>query len=176
MDFDLEQILAKVSGENTENFSTVVISDADKSQLDFALNEIFSGLTLLEWLDKKTLSDSWKIALNKLREYVFSIKDNSYVVDYLRHAVFDSKTLPLRHLASSVHANEFIQCPKNKRAELEQSAQMKIKTGKDIIQNMVSASNYQHGAKKIIKTNMNNNTNVVSNSKDYDLEYERTKK
>jgi len=60
MNFELEKILAKVSGENAENFAERVISDSDKAQINFAFNQMFSGLSLLEWMQNVPLADAWK--------------------------------------------------------------------------------------------------------------------
>ena len=47
MSFDLDQVMAKVSGENTEDFAAKhIISDVDKAQVNFAFSEMFSGLSL----------------------------------------------------------------------------------------------------------------------------------
>ena len=45
MDFDIEKILVKASGENVDKYANRVISDSDKAQIDFAFEEMFSGLS-----------------------------------------------------------------------------------------------------------------------------------
>lgn len=43
MNFDTEKLLAKVAGENVENFANCVISDFARTQIDFAFNQMFQG-------------------------------------------------------------------------------------------------------------------------------------
>jgi len=140
MDFELEKIMAKVSGENVENFAVRVIGQHEKSQIDFALNQIFSGLSVLEWMKKMTLGDAWNRALDKMRDFIFSISEKNYIVDYLRVAVFEHRNQMLRTLSSSMHINEYIQYSSEQQPELEAGARRKIKNGIDIIQNLLSGA------------------------------------
>lgn len=174
MDIELENIFAKISGENIDYASLRVISDTDKAQVDFALNEIFSGLSLLEWMNKCTLTDAWKIALDKLRGYIFSITEQTYIVDYLRHAVFDFRHKKLRDLQSSIHANEYIQCSTNKYNELEEQANSKIQTGVDIIRDLLANPEYKQPITNNTKTAVQ--TNVMQHTKENEKEYERVRK
>lgn len=135
MDFDIEKLLVKASGENVEHYMNAVISDTDKAQIEYAFDEIFSGLSLLHWIKKNTLSDSWKITLDDMRDFIFSIKETGFAVDYLRKAIFTYKTKKLKALESSVHANEY--CPCDKNNILEKSAKEKIQNGTDIIMNII---------------------------------------
>ena len=175
MDFELEQIFAKVSGENREIMAVHIISDTDKAQIDFAFNEIFSGLSLSEWMLKVTLDEAWKIALDKLRDFVFSINEQSYMVDYLRHAVFDFKKRTLRNLESSIHANEYIQCPADKYSELEESANTKIQNGIDILRNLLANPAYNKNAKINTNTVIKDNR-IMQRNNTKGIERERIRK
>ena len=171
MSFDLDQVMAKVSGENTEDFAAKhIISDVDKAQVNFAFSEMFSGLSLLEWMKKVTLSDAWKIAMDKLVEQIFDIKGQGYIIDYLRYAVFDFRNRTLRNLASSIHAYEFIQYPQNKYTEMEQSAHKKIQTGMDIIKNILVAPVYRQDVKHNVKDVIKDNTLQHAKEKEQELE------
>lgn len=178
MDFELEQIFAKVSGENVENPATRIVSESDKAQIDFAFEQIFSGQSVLEWMTGIQLIDAWKVALDKLRNFIFSIQEQSYVVDYLHHAVFAFRKKQINQtLQTSIHANEYMQYPKSKYTQIEQSAKEKIQDGIDIIKSLLSVADYQYGMKH---NNTKNTQNNLSYSHDYDnsreLEYERTRK
>jgi hypothetical protein len=138
MDFDTEKLLAKVSGKNVENFSDCIISDATKAQVDFAFNQMFSGLSLLQWMRGGTLRDSWNSALDKIRDFIFSLEDRNYLTDYLYHAVFDFRKNIIKTVFPSVHANEYCNCPIQKQTELEVDAEQKVKQGIDIIRSLLS--------------------------------------
>lgn len=135
MDFDIEKLLVKASGENVEHYMNAVISDTDKAQIEYAFDEIFSGLSLLHWIKKNTLSDAWKKTLDDMRDFVFSVDGAGFVIDYLRKAIFAYRTKKLKALDSSVHANEY--CPCDKNNILEKSAKEKIQNGTDIIMNII---------------------------------------
>ena len=90
MDFDIEKLLVKASGENVEHYMNAVISDTDKAQIEYAFDEIFSGLSLLHWIKKNTLSDSWKITLDDMRDFIFSIKE---ITNDYTHMQIDSKNM-----------------------------------------------------------------------------------
>lgn len=138
MDFETDKLLAKISGENVENFASCVVDDGVKAQIDFAFNQMFQGLTLLQWMKKNTLIEAWQNSLNKMIDFIFALSEKNYVTDYLHVAVFDYKKNTLKNLQNSVHAYEYFNCPVDKKDELKQSADEKIKQAIDIIMNLVS--------------------------------------
>lgn len=180
MDFELEQIFEKVSGENLENRAQNIVSESDKAQIEFAFGEIFSGLSVLEWMNNIKLIDAWKIALDKLRDFIFSIQDQSYIVDYLRPAVFRFRRKQVKQtLQSSIHANEYMHYPKSEYPQIEESAKQKIQTGIDIIQSLLSSGYYQYGAKHVTQKNQSNTNDLLklhSREQERELERERTRK
>lgn len=91
MNFEFEKLIAKISGENVENFSERVISDSDKAQINFGLNQMFQGLSLIEWMNKITLANAWRVSLDKMRDYIFKLNGPEYIVDYLHIVVFEHR-------------------------------------------------------------------------------------
>lgn len=172
MDLDTEKLLAKVSGANVENFAECVVSDGVKAKVDFAFNQMFQGLSLLQWMQKITLMDAWNTAANKMIDFMFSLSDKNYITDYLHIAVFDFKKNTLKTVKSSVHANEFFNCPADKIDELKISAQEKIKQGTDIIMNLISEPD------KCCSERTQIGERVVNHykTKEYEQEYERERK
>jgi len=161
MDFDVEKLLVKASGENVENYANTIVSDIDKAQIDFAFDEMFSGLSLLHWIKKNTLSDSWKITLDDMRDFMFSIKETGFVVDYLRKAIFAYRTKKLKALESSVHANEY--CPCEKNDILEKNAKEKIQNGIDIIMNII----HKPKQEKVLNQNLNQKFQIKQKEQEY---------
>ena len=157
MDLDTEKLLAKVSGKNVENFSTCLISDATKAQFDFAFNQMFQGLSLLQWLNGGNLRDAWESALDRIRDYIFSLEDRNYVTDYLYHAVFVFRKNIVKTVFTSVHANEYCNCPISKQPELKADAEQKIKPGVEMIKNLLSEPKKCCATeqKDILKVNIN---------------------
>lgn len=139
MDVDTAKLLAKIAGENVENFANCVVSDSAKTQIDFAFNQMFQGLSLLQWMENITLMNAWQNTLDAMTEFVFSLPEKNCVAEYLHVAVFDFKKNTLKTLKNSIHANEYFNYPKDKQDELKQSANEKIQQGIDIIKSLVSA-------------------------------------
>lgn len=138
MNFEFEKLIAKISGENVENFSERVISDSDKAQINFALNQMFQGLSLIEWMNKITLANAWRVSLDKMRDYIFKLNGPEYIVDYLHIVVFEHRKKILKMISDSLHANEYINYPIERYSELEKSANEKIKTAVNILTDILS--------------------------------------
>ena len=141
MNFEFEKLMAKVSGENTENFAKRVLSESDKHQIEFALNQMFVGLSLLEWMTRMTLKDAWRVSLDKMRDFVFSITGQNYVLEYLRTAVFEHRQKMQKLFTDSLYANEYIHYPTEQFPELKKSAYEKIQNAIDILKNILSNPN-----------------------------------
>lgn len=139
MSLDFEKLMAKVSGENTKDFAKRIISNADKQQIKFAFDQMFVGLSLLEWMKKVTLGDAWRISLDKMRDYIFSINGEDYILDYLRVSVYEHRQQTMKMLSDSEHTNEYINYPVEQFPELEKSATAKIQNAVDIIKNFLSS-------------------------------------
>lgn len=169
MDFDIEKILVKASGENVESYMTTVISDADKAQITFAFDEMFSGLSLLHWTQNMLLVDAWKLSLEDIRDFVFSIDDQGFVVDYLRKEIFKYKTKKLKALEASVHSNEYFSCDNAKQHILEESAKEKIHNGMEIIKNIV------YKTKKANVEKQKPQQNILLNQYVREIEHERVR-
>lgn len=167
MDFEIEKLLAKVSGENIENFAACVISDTDKKQIDFAFEEMFNGLSLLEWMRGGLLVDAWNVALDKMRDFIFGINETNYVVDYLRVAVFEFKKHKSKTFYNSIHVSEYFQSDANSEI-LEKAAREKIQDGVDIIMKFISIPKQPHIEKQ--------NQKIDDLQKEFNREYEREKK
>ena len=141
MNFEFEKLMAKVSGENTENFAKRVLSESDKHQIGFALNQMFVGLSLLEWMKHVTLANAWRASLDKMRDFVFSIDGQNYVLEYLRAAVFEHRQKMQKLFTDSLYANEYIHYPTEQFPELKKSAYEKIQNALEILKNILSNPN-----------------------------------
>lgn len=169
MNFDTEKLLAKVAGENVENFANCVISDFARTQIDFAFNQMFQGLSLLQWMENITLMNAWQNTLETMTEFVFSLPEKNCVADYLHVAVFDFKKNMLKTVKNSIHANEYFNCPVDKQNELKQSANEKVQQGIEIIKNLVSAP----GKCITEKTQNVEKNNFHEKTREYERERER---
>jgi len=103
-----------------------------------------------------------------MRDFIFSIDEKNYIIDYLRVAIFDFRKQIMKLLTSSVHAGEFMQYEPEQRAELEKTADERIQNGIDIIKNILSnphdAKNENH--------KLNQNTHILEKLYSRDRERE----
>ena len=73
MDSSLDKTLALINGQSPSDYEMTQLTDADRAQIENAIDVLFSGLSLRNWLSGGTLGDAWTAALDKLRDIVFSI-------------------------------------------------------------------------------------------------------
>ena len=171
MNFDTEKLLAKVAGKNVENFADCVISDSAKTQIEFAFNQMFQGLSLLQWMQNVTLEDAWQSALDKMFDFIFSLPEKNCVADYLHLAVFDFKKNTLRTIKGSIHASEYFNYPDDEQNELRQAANEKIKQSVEIIKTLVAEPSKCLVEK--IRTVEKTNDYQYTKTREYERERER---
>ena len=114
----------------------------------------------------------YAITLSLHSDFIFSLPGKNYITDYLHIAVFDFKKNTLKTVKSSVHANEFFNCPADKIDELKTTAQDKIKQGTDIIMNLISEPD-KCCVEKIQTIEKNYS---YQKTKEHEQEYERERK
>ena len=170
MDFEIEKLLAKVSGENVENFAAHVMSDTDKKQVNFAFEQMFNGISLIEWMNGGLLVDAWNVALDRIRDFIFDLDESNYIIDYLRVAVFDFRKHKSRDFHNSVHACEYFHTDADSDI-LKKSANEKIQNGIDIIMNIIATPKTS-----VEKQQTNQNVNCIQKEYEREHERERTRK
>ena len=149
MDLDFEKTLAMLNGDSTENIEITQLSEPDCAQIANALDLIFQGLSLRNWLAGGILRDAWQNALDQLREYVFSISINNAVVMFARQTVFDMRKTWTEKMRTAPRTNVLIQCPEDKRDEWANNAENKIQNGVDLL--MQKINNFATGTPKTPK-------------------------
>jgi hypothetical protein len=160
MNTNLDKIMAVISGKNRDDFDLGQISDADKGQLVYALDMLFSGLTLVNWLGGGKLFDAWRQSIEQMRAMIFEIKEANPVVLYLRRCVFDSNANWIKIINKSDNSNEVIQCPAESYDEWMAHAHAQISEAISIIRHKIEA--FAAGQRKSVKTeNQNTNSPVL---------------
>jgi hypothetical protein len=167
MDTNLQKMMSVISGKSRDEFELGHVSDTDKKQLLYALETLFSGLTLLNWLDGGRLLDAWKKSLNQMRAMIFEIKETNPVVMFLRLSVFDSNASWIKTMTQSDSSNELIQCPENGRDEWKKHADTQITEAVSIIRQKID--DFTYGQPKLPTKNQE----VVQNMAHEMLEKER---
>lgn len=133
MDMDFEKALSLLNGETNETFLQRQLSDADCTQIENAIDTIFSGLSLEKWLDGDTLTQAWAKSLDKIRDLVFSIPDTNSATHYARNYVFVHRRKWHVKIVSCHRPNELINCPPEKRNSWTDDAKMKIQVGTELL-------------------------------------------
>ena len=89
MDFDFEKTLAMLSGQSAQDFDAVQINDADKTIINNAVEVLFTGISLQQWLTGVQLGVAWTKSFDILRDIVFAIPIENLATKYVRFATFE---------------------------------------------------------------------------------------
>ena len=74
MSMDFEKTMAILNGQSVESFMKSQLTEQDKTQIDNAIDVLFSGLSLRNWLGGVKLRDAWTSALDTLRDAIFAVR------------------------------------------------------------------------------------------------------
>lgn len=154
MDMDFEKTMAMINGESVENIEIDQLGELDRIQITNALDLIFQGLSLRNWLAGGVLRDAWQNALDDLREYVFSIQNVNPVTIFARSATFEMRTTWTEKMRIAPRTNMPIQCTNEQRTEWASNADVKIQNGIDLLMKKINGfkSGTSNAAKKSLFT------------------------
>ena len=138
MDSGLDKVLALINGQSPTEYENAQMTDADRAQIDNALEVLFSGLSLRNWLSGGTLGDAWTGALDTLRDMVFSISEVNVASRYARAATFKRRAKWLNKINLTLHVNRKIQCTESERPSWLADANAKIENGIEILRRKIS--------------------------------------
>lgn len=138
MDSSLDKTLALINGQSPSDYEMTQLTDADRAQIENAIDVLFSGLSLRNWLSGGTLGDAWTAALDKLRDIVFSISVDNVASKYARAITFKHRAKWLNKINLTLHVNEKIQCSDLQRPAWQADAETKIKNGLEILQRKIA--------------------------------------
>ena len=133
MNIDFDKTMAMLNAQPVNNFITNQLSRQDKAQIDNAIEMLFSGLSLKNWLDGGTLGEAWTKALDTVRDFIFSISYNNHAVVYAQEATFRHRTKWKSLIVMSHDATKTIKCPDNQRNDWYAQADAKIQNAVEII-------------------------------------------
>ena len=151
MDINFEKTLAMLNGESVDGMEIATLCELDRIQITNALELIFQGLSLRNWLAGGVLRDAWQNALDQLREMIFSISNVNAVTIFARQVTFDMRTTWTEKMRTAPRTNMLIQCPDDQRADWLNNAEIKIKNGTDLL--MQKINNFTTGTPNTIHTN-----------------------
>ncbi|MDL2295214.1 hypothetical protein LJC18_00120 [Lachnospiraceae bacterium OttesenSCG-928-E19] len=137
MDKNFEKMMALIDGKNRNDFDLNQVSNNDKKQLEHALENLFSGLTLLNWLDGGQLIGAWRKSLEQMRAMIFEITDVNPVVVFLRHAVFNPSAKWVNIMNTSNSSNEIINCSPTEYNQWQDKANEQINASIEIIRQKI---------------------------------------
>lgn len=137
MDFDFEKTIAMLDGKSAQDFEANQITDKDREIVAHAIDVLFTGLALREWLGNVTLGVAWLRAMDMLRDTVFSIPVKNLMTDCVRCAAFDYIRKKKMQMTAIAHTNEYIKCPVEKRDAWIVDAENKIADGSEILRRLI---------------------------------------
>ena len=138
MESDFDKISAMLNGEQLDSYYKSQLSATDKTQIDNAIEILFSGLSLDKWLNGGKLMDAWKESLDVVRDTIFGVITKNPAVLYAHQAAFDHRKKWHVKIIYSPHGNETINCTPDKRNEWQENANQKIQTGLNMLRKKFS--------------------------------------
>ena len=175
MDFDFEKTLAMLSGQSAQDFDAVQITDADKTIINNAVELLFTGISLQQWLTGVQLGVAWTKSFDILRDIVFAIPAENPATKYVRFATFEHIRKMKIKMTSAAHTNEYIKCPPGKRDEWNADAETKIQNGMEIIRRKIMEFTPGSVARTSATPSIMPQFKEIFNSRDYEREREREK-
>ena len=133
MGMEFEKTMAILSGQSVEAFMKSQLTEQDKIQIDNAIDVLFSGLSLRNWLGGVKLREAWTDALDTLRDAIFAVSYNNPATLYARQSVFYHRNRWKSQIIASHDCNKTIQCPDDERNAWQQNAETKIQNGMEIL-------------------------------------------
>lgn len=174
MDTDFEKTLAMLSGQSAQEFDSLQVSDADKTIINNAIEVLFTGISLQQWLRGVQLGEAWNKSFDIIRDTVFAIPVQNLMTKYVQFATFEHIRKTKIKMTSTAHTNEYIKCPDNKRGAWNADAESKIQNGLEIIRRKIMEFS-PGGAHKAATPSMTPRFQEIFNSRDYEREREREK-
>lgn len=175
MDFDFEKTLAMLSGQSAQDFDAVQITDADKTIINNAIEVLFTGISLQQWLTGLQLGAAWTKSFDILRDIVFAIPVENLATKYVRFATFEHIRKMKIKMTSAAHTNEYIKCPPEKRDAWNADAETKIQNGTEIIRRKIMEFTPGGAARTSATPSIMPQFQEIFNSRDYEREREREK-
>ena len=173
MDFDFEKTLAMLSGQSAQDFDAIQISETDKTIINNAIEVLFTGISLQQWLTGVQLGQAWTNAFDILRDIVFSIPIENSATKYVRFATFEHIRKNKIKMTSVAHTNEYIKCPPEKRDAWNADAESKIQDGLDIIRRKIMEFTPSGTPKKPATPSLTPQFKEIFNSREYENQRER---
>lgn len=133
MDTDLDKALALINGQTPSEYEVAQMTDADKAQINNAIEVLFSGLSLKKWLAGGTLGDAWTVALDELRNMVFAIPVDNIASRYARAEVFKHRAKWQNKINLTLHVNKKLDCTDVQRPAWLADAEIKIQNGYEVL-------------------------------------------
>lgn len=137
MNSEFDKTMAMLSGQSIDCFMQNQLTSQDKSQIDNAIEMLFTGLSLNKWLAGGTLGDAWTNALDTLRDAIFAIPYNNPATKYAQAETFRHRQRWHIKIVESRDANEMIKCPDDQRATWQQDANEKIQNSMEILRKKI---------------------------------------
>lgn len=113
----LNQKLGMLFAEPPEKSKEKLLSPEDKKVIEKGLGDLFFGLAWTNWMNGGSLGAAWQKALNQIDAFVFSKKQESAAIRYLREVASVAKTRMSRVIMTNSNSNKEIECPPEQKLE-----------------------------------------------------------
>ncbi|MEE1110938.1 MAG: hypothetical protein UIH99_01870 [Alphaproteobacteria bacterium] len=176
MSIEFDKTIAMLGGQSVNSYLETQLSERDKTQINNAIELIFSGLSLKNWLDGGTLGEAWSKALDSVREITFAITNKNPAVTYAQAETFRHRTRWKSTIVMSHDATKTIKCPADQRDNWYAQANEKTQNGIEILRNKIAAFESVTPRKPVVSIQKTINFELTrQQERENERELERTK-
>lgn len=168
---DIEKALAMVNGQNMNSFYESQVSNDDQQLVRDALENIFQGISVIEWANGGMLMDAWNRALDSIRDEFFATSCRDVFTMTLQRLVFEHRNKWQDKIHSNDNRLHIMRDTIKSDAipELVKHAQFQKQQGYEIIKKLIDK--YSSGF-KTVKPQINQDNRVPNIVREKKLERE----
>lgn len=160
---DFEKTIAILNGQSIDDFMDSQLTAQDKAQIDNAIETLFSGLSLKNWLDGNTLGKAWTDALDAVRNIIFAVSYKNPATVYAQSATFKHRAKWQSQIIASRNSQELIRCPDEQRDSWYKNANTKVQNSIEILRQKIMM--FESGTPRTSQTSANNITPIIENTR-----------
>lgn len=133
MNDNFQQAMTLVSGQTPQKAQEKQLTPEDKKKIYDAYFQLYYNLTLVNWLKGGGLGQAWFKALQQLKSFVSSKRNENPAVVYMHKMYAAHNTRWSKILMTHPYKDETIKCPTDKKQEWEKTASKNINSGLGVL-------------------------------------------
>lgn len=134
---NLEKAVSMINGVSSIQFEASLVSEADKTQIRAALDSLFSGHSLSEWIKGGHLGKAQESAAAKIRRIIAEITQSNSAVMFLRNMAWPALRIKINSLAANETAREYCMASESQKRGFAEYAAGEINHGMAVLKEIM---------------------------------------